>query len=67
MTVEVVKSLFLNLIEPRKVGLLDKSSRGLHEGWGNCLKYLKRGWNKEEGTGKKDFKKEVSWVKGWVP
>ena len=27
------------------------------EGGGNCLKYLKRGWNRTEGTGSKDFKK----------
>ena len=30
----------------------------MHEGGGKCLKYLKRGWNKEEDTGNKDFKKE---------
>ena len=24
---------------------------------GNCLKYLKRGWNRKEGKGYKDFKK----------
>ena len=24
--------------------------------WGNCLKYLKRGWNKNKGSGNKDFK-----------
>ena len=24
---------------------------------GDCLKYLKRGWNKKEGKGNKDFKK----------
>ena len=24
---------------------------------GNCLKYLKRGWNRKEGKGSKDFKK----------
>ena len=23
----------------------------------NCLKYLKRGWNRKEGRGNKDFKK----------
>ena len=23
---------------------------------GNCLKYLKRGWNSKEGTGNKDLK-----------
>ena len=26
-------------------------------GGGNCLKYLKRGWNRKEGRGNKDFKK----------
>ena len=30
---------------------------GLHEGAGDCLKYLKRGWNRKEGRGNKDFKK----------
>ena len=29
----------------------------MHEGGGNCLKYLKRGWNRKEGRGSKDFKK----------
>ena len=29
----------------------------LREVGGNCLKYLKRGWNRKEGRGKKDFKK----------
>ena len=24
---------------------------------GNCLKYLKRGWNRKEGKGNKDFKR----------
>ena len=24
---------------------------------GSCLKYLKRGWNRKEGRGNKDFKK----------
>ena len=24
--------------------------------WGNCLKYLERGWNRKEGRGNKDFK-----------
>ena len=67
MTVELVKLHFLNLFEPKKVGLLDKGSRGLHEGWGNCLKYFKIGWNKEEGRGNKDLKKGTRWVKGWVP
>ena len=29
----------------------------MREGRGNCLKYLKRGWNRKEGRGHKDFKK----------
>ena len=27
------------------------------EGGGDCLKYLKSGWNRKEGSGNKDFKK----------
>ena len=27
------------------------------DGGGNCVKYLKRGWNRKEGRGNKDFKK----------
>ena len=30
----------------------------LHEGVENCLNYLKRGWNIQEGRGNNDFKKE---------
>ena len=30
---------------------------GLREGGGNCLKYLKKGWNRKEGRGNEDFKK----------
>ena len=29
----------------------------MHEGWENCLKYPKRGWNRKEGRENKDFKK----------
>ena len=29
----------------------------MREGGGNCLKYLKRVWNRKEGRGLKDFKK----------
>ena len=31
--------------------------RWLREGGGNCLKFLKRGWNRKKGRGNKDFKK----------
>ena len=36
---------------------------------GNYLKHLKRGWNRIEERGNKDFKmgKEASWVNRWVP
>ena len=29
----------------------------MREGGGNCLKYLKKGWNRKEGRGNKDFKR----------
>ena len=32
-------------------------AEGSCERGGNCLKYLKRGWNRKEGKGNKDFKK----------
>ena len=35
-----------------------------HEGGGNCLKYIKRGWNRKEGRGNKDFKKGAKLGKG---
>ena len=28
----------------------------LREGWGNCLKYFKRGWNRKEERSNKDIK-----------
>ena len=34
---------------------------------GDCVKYLKRGWNRKERRGNKDFKMGARWVKGWVP
>ena len=55
--VELVKSPIWYLFKPRKVGWSDYGRRGLHEGGGNCLKYLKRGWNRKEGRGNKEFKK----------
>ena len=50
----------------------------MHEGGGNCLKYLKRGWNRKEWRGHKDFKlgeqvgSRGAWVaskgeEGWNP
>ena len=29
----------------------------MREGGENCVKYLRRGWNRKEGRGNKDFKK----------
>ena len=29
----------------------------MREGGRNCLKFLKTGWNRKEGTGNKDFKR----------
>ena len=37
--------------------LVGLGQEGLREGGGNCLKYLKRGWNRKDGWGNKDFKK----------
>ena len=40
----------------------------LREVAGNCLKYLNRGWNKDEREEKQIFLKwGASWVKEWVP
>ena len=42
---------------------------GGYERLGGTVKYLKKGWKRnEEGRGNKDFKKGgASWVKGWEP
>ena len=43
---------------------------GLCEDWGNYLKYLKSGWNRNDWDGGKQktkiLKRRASWVKGWV-
>ena len=46
-----------DVFKPRKVGWSDYGRMGLREGRGNCLKYLKRGWNRKEGRRNKDFEK----------
>ena len=42
----------------------------MHEGEENCRKYLKKEWNRKEGWGNKDFKKEGAEMVGgascWV-
>ena len=38
--------------------VVDQGRRGLREGWGNCLKYFKRGWNRKEGGEAKILKKK---------
>ena len=43
-------------LKPRKVGWSDQGSKDLREDEGNCLKYLKTGWNRKERRGHKDFK-----------
>ena len=50
--------------------MLGLRQKGVARGWGYCLKYLKREWNRKEGKENKDFKKGgggASWTKGWVP
>ena len=44
----------INCVRKVGVGLVQE---GLREGGDNCLKYLKRRWNRKEGQGNKDFKK----------
>ena len=38
-------------------GCVGLGQKGLREGGGNCLKHLKRWWEKKEGRQNKDFKK----------
>ena len=45
------------MLKLRKVGWSDYGRKGVREGGGNCLKYLKRGWNKKEQRGNKYFQK----------
>ena len=41
-----------------------RAGGGLREGGGNCIKYLKGGWNRKEGRGTKIFKKGRGWGGG---
>ena len=45
------------MFKPRKVGLSGQGSRGLREGGGNCLKYLKRGGTERRGEETKILKR----------
>ena len=44
-----------------------KGTRRPCDGGGDCLKYLKTGWNRKEERGNKDFKKGAYWAKEWLP
>ena len=63
------KNAFWYLLNSKRVGWSDLGRRGLSEGVGNCLKYLKRQWSRKERRGNKDFKKGggESSIKGWDP
>ena len=37
--------------------IIEPICEGFVWGWGNCLKYLERGWNRNEGRGHNDCKK----------
>ena len=52
------------MFKPKKVGWSDWGRRGLREGEGNCLKYLKRGWNRKEGTEKMFLKRGQAGPRG---
>ena len=45
------------MFKRRKVSWSDHDRRGVCEGGENCLKDLKRGWNRKEGRGNKDLKR----------
>lgn len=46
---------------------LGQEGGSLYKGGGNCLNYHRQGWNRNEGSGNKNFKGEgASWVEGWV-
>ena len=46
------------MFKPRKVGGWIRAKRGCVGGVGDCLKYLKRGWNRKEEKDNKDFLKK---------
>ena len=57
----ILSCLKMNLyVCVRKFDVLDKNRKGgsLHEVRGDCLKYLKRGWNRKEGVETKSLKGE---------
>ena len=45
---------------------MDYGRRGLRGAGEDCLKYPKRGWNRKEGSGNKDFKKGAYLSQGVV-
>ena len=45
---------------------MDYGRRGLRGAGEDCLKYPKRGWNRKEGRGNKDFKKGAYLSQGVV-
>ena len=56
------------MFKPRKVGWSDWGRRGLREGGGNYLTYLKKGGGTENRGGEtKILKRGARWVEGWVP
>ena len=70
-TVELVKSPFWYLFEPKEGWLVGLGQEGVAWGWGVCIKCL-RGWNTKEQRRSKDFKKgeqtgsRGGWLKsGW--
>ena len=44
-----------------------RARRGLREGGGNCLRYLKRARTEKRGGETKILGGGASWVMGWVP
>ena len=51
------KITLLIFVRTKEGWLVGLGQEGVERGWRDCLKYLKREWNRKEGRGNKDFKK----------
>ena len=51
------KITLLIFVRTKEGWLVGLGQEGVERGWRDCLKYLKREWNRKEGKGNKDFKK----------
>ena len=52
------KTTLLMFVETKEGWLVRLGQERVVWGWGNCLKYPKRGWNRKDRRANKDFKKK---------